>query len=324
METPMTDPEAPAITVRGLTKRYGDVAALTDVHFDVPAGSIFGFLGRNGAGKSTTIKILAGLTHATSGSATVAGIPVTAQGSHRRALGYLAQEPRFYDWMTGRETLHYVARYYPEIGDPRRRAAELLDLVGIADAADRKTGTYSGGMRQRLGIAQALVGRPAVVVLDEPAAALDPLGRRDVLTLLESLRGEATVLYSTHILEDVQRVSDHVAIVDCGRLVRAQPTRDLLESFSRDRLVVQLGNATPATAVALAGLPDVTGVTPAGQPDGPVTYAVSTRPDAIEAVQARITRFAVDAGLVLITNMRETLDLESVFLRLVDPKEVAA
>jgi ABC-2 type transport system ATP-binding protein len=320
----MTSTSQPAIAISELTKRFGSVTALDAVTFEVPEGSVYGFLGPNGAGKTTAIKILAGLTHASSGDATVAGIPVSAEGAHRRSLGYLAQEPRFYDWMTGRETLRYVARYYPGIEHPERRADDLIRLVGIADAADRKVKTYSGGMRQRLGIAQALVGRPAVVVLDEPAAALDPIGRRDVLELLSQLRSEATILYSTHILEDVQRISDHVAILDRGRLVRAAATDELLASFSTDRLVVVLGGDGAATAVDIAGLPGVAGVTPTGPRSGGAGFEVATRPGAADVAQAAITRYAADRGLVLISNQRDALDLESVFLRLVDHKEVAA
>ncbi len=320
----MSGPQAPAIAASHLTKRYGPVAALTDLTLEVPAGSIYGFLGPNGAGKSTTMSILAGLSRPTSGSATVAGIPVTPQGAHRAALGYLAQEPRFYDWMSGRETLEYVAGFYPSIDAPRRRADELLGLVGLTDAARRPTKTYSGGMRQRLGIAQALVGRPKVVILDEPAAALDPLGRRDVLALLEGLRDQATVLYSTHILEDVERLSDHVAILDRGRLLRAAPTQELLGSFTRDHLEVTLGGATPDTAVALATLPGVAGVTAVDARDGAITYDVATRPDQAAVAQAAVTRFAADGGLVLVRNARETLDLEAVFLRLVNRTEAAA
>ena len=149
-----------AISMTGLTKHYKGVQALTDLTLDVPAGTVFGFLGPNGAGKTTALKVLAGLAHATAGSATINGVPVSAAGEHRRQLGYLAQDPRFYGWMTGRETLRYVARFRG--ADAHREAwiANLLERVGIADAADRRTSTYSGGMRQRLGIAQALVGRP--------------------------------------------------------------------------------------------------------------------------------------------------------------------
>ena len=164
------------------------------------------------------------------------GVAVSAAGEHRRQLGYLAQDPRFYGWMTGRETLRYVASFRGVGADRERQITDLLGRVGIAEAADRRTSTYSGGMRQRLGIAQALVGRPAVILLDEPVSALDPIGRKDVLDLMRELKGETTVFYSTHILDDVQRVSDHVAILDHGRLVKAAPTHVLLGSFTANTL----------------------------------------------------------------------------------------
>src|SRR5689334_17402484 len=228
-----------AITTTDLTKHYPGVRALAGLSIDVPQGSIYGFLGANGAGKTTAIKILAGLTKPSGGTATVAGVPLAAGESYKRAIGYLGQEPRFYDWMTARETLRYVAGFYPWVQDPiERRIDEALEKTGVAAAADRPTGTFSGGMRQRLGIAQALIGRPQVLLLDEPASALDPIGRRDVLDLMEGLRGHATIFYSTHILYDVQRLSDHVAILDPGRLVRSAATKDLLSSFSRDRIRV--------------------------------------------------------------------------------------
>ncbi len=314
----------PAIRMVGLAKRYGPVVALDGLTLDIPEGSVFGFLGPNGAGKTTAIKILAGLTRASGGTATIAGMPVSIEGGHRRVLGYLAQEPRFYQWMTGRETLRYVASFFPGVAHPERQADDLLRLAGIADAADRQTRTYSGGMLQRLGIAQALVGRPSVVILDEPAAALDPLGRRDVLALLHSLRNEATILFSTHILEDVQRTSDHVAILDHGKLVRASSIGDLMGSFSRDRLVVVTGGADESAAVAFAALPGVAGVTLSSRLGETRTYEIQTDPGALPAVQAAITRLAADRDLVLIRNEREVLDLESVFVRLVEHQEVAA
>src|SRR5215210_7989568 len=240
-----------AISMVGLTKHYRDVQALTDLTLDVPSGTVFGFLGPNGAGKTTALKVLAGLAHATTGTATINGVRVSAAGEHRRHLGYLAQDPRFYGWMTGRETLRYVASFRGIGADRERQITDLLARVGIAEAADRRTSTYSGGMRQRLGIAQALVGRPAVILLDEPVSALDPIGRKDVLDLMRELKGETTVFYSTHILDDVQRVSDHVAILDHGRLVKAAPTQSLLGSFTKNMLRVALGGATLETETAI-------------------------------------------------------------------------
>jgi ABC-2 type transport system ATP-binding protein len=316
----MTD----AISMLGLTKHYKSVQALTDLTLTVPSGTVFGFLGPNGAGKTTAMKVLAGLVRATSGSATINGIPVSASGIHRRELGYLAQDPRFYGWMTGRETLQYVARFRGHDPDRERRVGDLLGRVGLGDAGDRRTATYSGGMRQRLGIAQALVGRPAVILLDEPVSALDPIGRKDVLELMQALKGETTVFYSTHILDDVQRVSDHVAILDHGRLVTAARTQELLGSFTKNMLRVVLGGATTSTEESLRGLTGVATVTTVSRENEAWTYDVTTGEGASPAVQRVITRFAVDAGLTLIANSVETLDLESVFLRLIDPKEVAA
>src|SRR4051794_9597074 len=317
--------EHAAISTAGLTKHYREVAALTDLTLNVPAGSIYGFLGPNGAGKSTTIKLLAGLTRPTSGTAAVTGIPVSAGADYRREVGYLAQEPRFYDWMTGRETLEFVTSLYP----PARRSdaagiTSTLDRVGLGDAANRKAGTYSGGMRQRLGIAQALVGHPSVLLLDEPVSSLDPIGRREVLELMEDLRGETTIFYSTHILEDVQRVSDYVAILDAGKLVRAAPTAELLNSFTKDRLRVAMTGATDDTAADLARLPGVASADPAEVHGDLRAYILHVEPNATRDVQAEVTRFAADHDFTITENQQETLGLEDVFMRLVNTKERAA
>jgi ABC-2 type transport system ATP-binding protein len=318
-------PDQPAIATAGLTKHYPGVAALVDLTLVVPAGSIYGFLGPNGAGKSTTIKILAGLTKPTSGTAEVAGIPITAGADYRREVGYLAQEPRFYDWMTGRETLRFVTSLYP----PERRSTDgavtdVLTRVGLADAADRTTGTYSGGMRQRLGIAQALVGRPTVLLLDEPVSSLDPIGRREVLELMNDLKGETTVFYSTHILDDVERVSDYVAILDDGKLVRAEPTADLLASFTKDRLRVGISGASDETAAQLAALPGVESVEPIEHGGDLYLYVLRVEPDGAKAVQAAVTQFAAERRLTVTENKQITLGLEDVFMRLVNQKERAA
>ena len=315
-----------AISMAGLTKHYPGVQALTDLSLEVPAGSIYGFLGPNGAGKSTTIKVLAGLTRPTRGSASVAGIPVVAGPGYRREVGYLAQEPQFYDWMTGRETLRFVASLYPaadRAGDDGITA--VLKRVGLADAADRRTATYSGGMRQRLGIAQALIGSPAVLLLDEPVSALDPIGRREVLDLMRELRGEVTVFYSTHILDDVERVSDHVAILDGGRLVRSAPTAELLVELRpgpaarrhrrrrrRDRRRHRLDprRHLGRTRRAQRRPSQLSRPRRAGR-----------RPP---RVQAAITRFAADHGQIVTENHLVRLGLEDVFLRLVNTKEHAA
>jgi ABC-2 type transport system ATP-binding protein len=221
------------VETRGLTKTYGHVAALKALDLSVRENSIFGFLGPNGAGKSTAMKLLLGLVRPTSGSGSVFGNDIVSESFQiRTRVGYLAQNPRYYDHMTARETLRFVARFFysgPESAT-ERRVEESLSLVGLSDRADRKIRGFSGGELQRLGLAQAQINDPELLILDEPAASLDPMGRRDVLEIMARLRDEhnTTIFYSTHILDDVQRVSDSVAILDRGRLLAQAPIDELL------------------------------------------------------------------------------------------------
>src|SRR5512134_1727192 len=219
------------IQTHELSKTYRDVAALQSLDLKVPPHSIFGFLGPNGAGKSTTIKLLLGLARPTSGTASVFDMDILRDSAEiRNHIGYLAQDPRYYDDMTARETLRFTVRFF--FKGPKQkiedRIEETLELVGLADKADRPIKGFSGGERQRLGIGQAQVNYPDLLILDEPAASLDPLGRRDVLEVMERLRKYATVFYSTHILDDVQQVSDTVAILNRGELVAHGSIGELL------------------------------------------------------------------------------------------------
>jgi ABC-2 type transport system ATP-binding protein len=232
MEPVQNKLEDPVISISGLTKSYGNIHALSALDLKVPRNSIFGFLGPNGAGKTTTIKLILGLARPTGGSCSVFGMDVMKNSTAiRRRIGYLAQDPRFYDHMTARKTLKFVAKFFYD--GPERlidsRVGEYLHTVGLEDKADRPVGTFSGGERQRLGLAQAMVNAPDLMILDEPAASLDPMGRHDVLKVMESLRGKTTIFYSTHILDDVQRVSDSVAILNNGRLIAQAPIERLLK-----------------------------------------------------------------------------------------------
>ena len=235
---PSENAEAPpAIAARGLTKRFGSVLALDGLDLDVPSGVVFGLLGPNGAGKTTTIRLLTGLARPTAGRVTVDGLDASAPGApqaelHRR-IGVLDQEPRFYGWMTGRELLLFVGELLGlEAADLRSRAEETLERVGLTEAANRRIAGYSAGMRQRLGIGQAIIGRPRLLILDEPVSSLDPEGRRDLLELIAGLREASTVVLSSHVLSDVERVCERVAILDHGRLIIESAVDELLDRFA--------------------------------------------------------------------------------------------
>ena len=208
----------PALAVRSLGKQYGRVRALDGVDLELAEGELVGLLGPNGAGKSTLVKIACGLVRPSEGSAEICGAPA-GSASARRALGYLAELFRFPGWVTADELLVLHQRLARSAGGAAERT-ELLELVGLADAHDRRVEEMSKGMQQRLGIAQALVGSPPVLLLDEPTSALDPSGRRTVRVLLEELRARGhAVLLNSHLLSEVELVCDRVAIISRGRLV---------------------------------------------------------------------------------------------------------
>jgi len=306
---------APAIRAEGLSRRYGDVQAVNDLNLVVPAGSVFGFLGRNGAGKTTTLRLITGLARPDSGRAWIEGIESTDGNAQAQAqFGYLPQEPAFYGWMTAAETLDHAGRLFRIPATERReRVNELLRLVDLSGAARRRVGGFSGGMKQRLGLAQALIHRPGVLILDEPMAGLDPAGRRDVLDLLEALRAHVTVFFSTHILSDVERVCDRVGILHEGRLIEVAGREELLSRYTSDvaELVVpeEAAGRLPAFAAALAAEPWVAGVT---------TEANRVRVAAADAAagQAALLPLVVAHNLPLLRYEWVRPNLEEIFLSL--------
>ena len=224
-----------ALTCTDLTKCYGDVLALDHLTLEVPSGSIFGFLGPNGAGKTTALRLFTGLAFPDGGSATVAGMDVRTGGvALRRRIGFLDQSPQYYGWMRGRELLAFVGELFGLRGTALRgRVDEALALTGLTEAANRRIGGYSGGMRQRLGLAQALVNQPQVLFLDEPVNSLDPAGRHDILDVIAGLRGRSTVFMSSHVLADVERVCDAVAIINQGRLIVSSSVAELQDRYAQ-------------------------------------------------------------------------------------------
>jgi len=236
-----------AIRTHGLRKTFRTgfwmrpVEAVKEVDLEVKAGEIFGFIGPNGAGKTTTIKVLTGLVMPTSGEAWVNGLPVSDPES-RAQLGFLPEGTFFHDYLTASEFLDFHGSLLGIPRDVRReRIPKLLERVGLAHAAERQIRRYSKGMRQRAGLAQALIGEPQIVILDEPMSGLDPLGRKDVRDLILSLRDEGkTVFFSSHILEDAEVICDQVALILSGRIVKQGYLDELLgQEMVGSELVVE-------------------------------------------------------------------------------------
>jgi len=311
--------EAMVISTHGLSKTYKEVVALKSLDLKVPKNSIFGFLGPNGAGKTTTIKLLLGLTYPTSGSGTLFGKDIVRDSVEiRKHVGYLAQNPRFYEYMTARETLRFVARFFytgPK-GEIERRVTETLELVELADKMDRPIKGFSGGELQRLGIAQAQVNHPDLLILDEPAANLDPKGRRDVLEVMEHLRKYSTIFYCTHILDDVQRVSDIVAILKQGELVAQAPIKELLVGREGTvYTVVTKGNldAAHARVVSQPWVSKISATTAGSQ----TTWQISVTDEA--AAEAQLLQLVqTNKQVTVIEFGRKKYKLEDIFLSIVE------
>lgn len=303
-----------AIRIVGLHKHFGSVHALDGLDLTVEPGKVFGFLGPNGAGKTTTLRILTGLARPTAGRAWLDGVEV-GRGEIRRHFGYLPDVPAFYGWMNAREYLvDLVAPIFGMApGDARERAKELLALAGLSDAVKRRIGGYSRGMKQRLGLAQALMHRPPLLLLDEPVSALDPAGRHDVLEFIDHLRGEITIFMSTHILGDVERVCDAVGIIDKGRLVVEGGRDELLDRYAQP--VVEVEFDAPSAAVqswvgTLQGHRLLSGASVEGRV---VRLAVRDPKEA----RAALLGLVAQAGLPVQRYQWARPSLEDVFLRLV-------
>ena len=315
----MDSPNHITIQTYDLTKTYRGVPALKSLNLTVRQNSIFGFLGPNGAGKTTTIKLLLGLARPTGGSASVFGLDIQRDSvAIRKRTGYLAQDPRYYENMTARQTLRFTASFF--FAGPKdsleARIQETLELVGLDDKADRPLRGFSGGERQRLGIAQAQINYPDLLILDEPAASLDPQGRRDVLEVMERLRKYTTIFYSTHILDDVQRVSDTVAILNHGELVAQAPIAELLSGSGGAVYRLKARGVDGALRTRLQSLPWVSSLVE--QPaNGAVDWRLTVTDEA--AAEAHLLRLALaDPAVSVVEFGRQTYDLEEVFLKIVE------
>lgn len=312
------DRDRTIVCTDSLTKTYDDVDVVRNLDLAVPRHSIFGFLGPNGAGKTTTMKMLLGLIRPSAGSGSIFGLDIERDSADIRSrVGYLPQDPTFYEHMTARETLRFAAGFF-FTGPKNRiedRVSNMLDLVGLRDKGDRPVKTFSGGEMQRLGIAQAQIHAPELLILDEPAAALDPLGRRDVLSILEEFRATSTVFYSTHILDDVQRVSDTVCILNHGEIVAQGPIGTILDRETEASYSVEVQGDVERAKAALLAQPWVDGVTVDGSGDSAtLTIEVSDT----DAADSQIQRVLLADDLLVVKEFkRDKASLEDVFVDLV-------
>ena len=313
------------IEVQALTKYYGAFTAIRDVTFDVAPGQIVGFLGPNGAGKSTTMRILACFMPASGGTARVAGYDVFTQSMEvRKRIGYLPENVPLYTDMRVSAYLDFVAEIKGVGRSTRkRRVADVMDRCLISDVQSRLIGRLSKGYRQRVGLAQAIVSDPHVLILDEPTIGLDPRQIAEIRALIKSLAGDHTVLVSTHILPEVSMVCSGVIIVNKGAVVAQGPIDSLVEQFfPNSRVQVELAAPPAVVRDALRAIPGVLDVRDVLTGDGAAAFAVEAARD--RDVRREIFQLATDKRWPLLELRRVGMTLEEVFIRVVAGEETAA
>lgn len=231
------------VEIENLSKTYNDLKAIDNLNLSINEGDVFGFLGPNGAGKTTTIRILLGLAKPNKGNINILGNDILNNKEYLNHVGFLPDVPSFYNWMTAREYLRFCGELFDM--KPKQislKSNELLKLVDLEN--NRKIGGYSRGMKQRLGLAQALINDPKLIFMDEPTSALDPIGRKEVLDLVEQIKHKATIFFSTHILSDVERVCNRVGIMNKGKLITDKNISDLKSEYGESIIELELVSVT--------------------------------------------------------------------------------
>lgn len=296
-----------SVTVTNLTKLYGTQRAVDDISFTARPGEVLGFLGPNGAGKTTTMKILTCYLSQSSGTAEVCGHDVETESLEvRKHVGYLPEHNPLYPEMYVREYLDFAASTHG-LRQRRTRIAELIELTGLGREANKPIGALSKGYRQRVGLAQALLHDPRVLILDEPTSGLDPNQLAEIRTLIQQLGREKTVIFSTHIMQEVQAICDRVVIIDRGKIVADDPIERLQRRLSgSNSLIVSFDRAvTPDSLLKISGVQQVTVA------KGQYTYRLLLAPGADP--RPEVFRFAVDQQLILMGLSMEALSVEEVF-----------
>ncbi|MBD8069475.1 ABC transporter ATP-binding protein [Bacillus sp. PS06] len=296
------------ITVEKLTKDFGKKTVVSELSFSIKKGSCTALLGPNGAGKTTTLKMLAGLLKPSKGQIS---LNEQTSGDLREDVGFLPQFPVFYSWMTAEEFLIYVGRLsHLSKKEAKERAKELIELVGLTDASDQRIGGFSGGMKQRLGIAQAMVHQPKLLILDEPVSALDPVGRRDVIDMLSELKKQTTILFSTHVLSDAEEVCDEIIIIRKGELALDSSIKDMRTKYQQDILKIRLKETSPEWMAELRAYDFIEEVK---DEKGSITLYVSD----VERAKVQVLRDFVEKNLPVTSFSVGQSSLEDVFIEVV-------
>lgn len=297
------------LSVSNLAKQFNNTYALKDLTYQFTPHQCIALIGPNGAGKTTTLQMIAGLLQPTSGEI----IFDKHKSIDRRTLiGYLPQHPVFYSWMTGSEFLVYSG----QLGGltktaSRKKSEELLDITGITEAKNKRIGNYSGGMKQRLGIAQAIIHQPKLLMLDEPVSSLDPIGRREVLTLLDQLKTEMTVLFSTHILSDADEISDELILLRKGEMIESGKMKDLRQKYQTTKITLQFSENQAFYQKKVAALPHVKSTLL----EKDTVQVIATN---IETARQQILQQVVDEKWPLLAFKLEQATLEEMFMKAVN------
>lgn len=292
------------LEVSNLTKKYQDTAVVESVSFSLEPNTSTALIGPNGAGKTTTLSMLTGLLNPTSGKIDLTGV----DGDPRKYIGFLPQYPQFFSWMTAIEYLEMAARLSGvEAKTARVEAQKTLEFVGLGDALKKKTGAFSGGMRQRLGLAQAIVHKPKLLLLDEPVSALDPVGRREIMNLLKDLQSQTTILYSTHILNDAEEMTDQLLFLRKGQLVEQGSLAEVKAKYENPRYRIEF--SSPASAANFVSENPWEAVN-----EGSIAFIprMEDRPKMED-----VLRFLADSGLDVRKVERQTASLEEIFMKVV-------
>ncbi|MDA1596398.1 ABC transporter ATP-binding protein [Bacillus cereus group sp. TH217LC] len=299
------------LEIKNVTKSFKGKIAVNNFSMELQAGECVGLIGPNGAGKSTLIKVISDITNPTAGEVLLNGIKISKMKSE---IGYLPQYPNFFHWMTARETLMFMGQLSGlNKVELSKSIPEILETVGLKGEENAKVSTFSGGMKQRLGIAQALLHKPSLIVMDEPVSALDPIGRREVLNLIEEIKKDTTILLSTHILSDAEEICERFVIIKDGTKIEDTTITELLHRNSENKLIIEITTKDQKWIEVVKKLPYVKDVEVVG-------LKIKVKVESIEINKNMLLQNALEHKVNIVKFEMSNDTLEEIFLKLVVQK----